>query len=402
MLSPLARRLRVTLVALPLLGSLFLSACDKVDLTAPTDSSITLTTSQTVLPVTGKAEITATVTESAGTPVQNGTMVYFTSTVGVIDPREARTENGRARVTFAGNGTSGTAKIGATSGSAVATEIEIKVGGAAASRVVINVSPTAVPTTGGTVTLLATVTDADGNRLPGVPVSFTSTAGVLANSTVVSDDNGQARTTLTTSAQASVSASAGAAESGSIAITVASALQLTLTAPTGTLTAGTPLSFGVGIVDTNASPARLVTLDFGDGSSQQLGSLSGTTTVAHTYGNAGTYTVTLTAVDQLGQAYSRVAVISVGARAPLIVNVTASPNTPNVQAVVTINVAVQPAATQVQRYEYNFGDGIQTTLASSQTTHFYATAGNKVITVRVVAVDGSSATGRTEINVIQP
>ena len=402
MLSPLARRLRVTLVALPLLGSLFLSACDKVDLTAPTDSSITLTTSQTVLPVTGKAEITATVTESAGTPVQNGTMVYFTSTVGVIDPREARTENGRARVTFAGNGTSGTAKIGATSGSAVATEIEIKVGGAAASRVVLNVSPTAVPTTGGTVTLLATVTDADGNRLPGVPVSFTSTAGVLANSTVVSDDNGQARTTLTTSAQASVSASAGAAESGSIAITVASALQLTLTAPTGTLTAGTPLSFGVGIVDTNASPARLVTLDFGDGSSQQLGSLSGTTTVAHTYGNAGTYTVTLTAVDQLGQAYSRVAVISVGARAPLIVNVTASPNTPNVQAVVTINVAVQPAATQVQRYEYNFGDGIQTTLASSQTTHSYATAGNKVITVRVVAVDGSSATGRTEINVIQP
>ncbi len=402
MLSPLARRLRVTLVALPLLGSLFLSACDKVDLTAPTDSSITLTTSQTVLPVTGKAEITATVTESAGTPVQNGTMVYFMSTVGVIDPREARTENGRARVTFAGNGTSGTAKIGATSGSAVATEIEIKVGGAAASRVVLNVSPTAVPTTGGTVTLLATVTDADGNRLPGVPVSFTSTAGVLANSTVVSDDNGQARTTLTTSAQASVSASAGAAESGSIAITVASALQLTLTAPTGTLTAGTPLSFGVGIVDTNASPARLVTLDFGDGSSQQLGSLSGTTTVAHTYGNAGTYTVTLTAVDQLGQAYSRVAVISVGARAPLIVNVTASPNTPNVQAVVTINVAVQPAATQVQRYEYNFGDGIQTTLASSQTTHFYATAGNKVITVRVVAVDGSSATGRTEINVIQP
>ena len=158
----------------------------------------------------------------------------------------------------------------------------------------------------------------------------------------------------------------------------------------------------MGIVDTNASPARLVTLDFGDGSSQQLGSLSGTTTVAHTYGNAGTYTVTLTAVDQLGQAYSRVAVISVGARAPLIVNVTASPNTPNVQAVVTINVAVQPAATQVQRYEYNFGDGIQTTLASSQTTHFYATAGNKVITVRVVAVDGSSATGRTEINVIQP
>jgi hypothetical protein len=147
---------------------------------------------------------------------------------------------------------------------------------------------------------------------------------------------------------------------------------------------------------------REVALDFGDGDLQQLGALSGSTSVSHTYANAGTYTVTLTATDQAGERVSVSTVVTILPRAPLTVNVTASPTTPNVQAVVNINVSVLPASTQVVRYEYSFGDGFLTTLASSQTTHFYSTAGNKVITVKIVTVDGNSATGRTEINVIQP
>ncbi len=225
-----ARRLPATLRALPFLALLVLSgACDKVDLTAPTQSTITLTTSVTVLPINGRAEITAFVTESAGTPVQNGTSVYFTSTVGVLDPREARTENGKARVAFVANGQSGTAKIGASSGAAVATEIEIKVGGAAASRIVLNVTPGTVPSSGGTVTLVATVTDADGNRLPGVPVTFTSTSGSLGSGSVVSDANGLATTTLTTNRAATVQATAGGVESASLSITVNTPLTVSLT-----------------------------------------------------------------------------------------------------------------------------------------------------------------------------
>jgi len=385
-------------------GSLFAIACDKVDLTAPTQSTITLTTSVTVLPINGTAEVTAVVAEQSGTPVQNGTMVYFTSTVGVIDPREARTENGRARVTFTANGNSGTAKIGATSGSAKATEIEIKVGGAAASRVVLNVTPGTVPSSGGAVTLVATVTDADGNRLPGVPVTFTSTAGTLANGTVVSNANGEATTTLTTNRQATISATAGNVQSTSLTVSVNSPLTLTLTAPTGTtLTAGSPVSFTVGVTaGANSAQVREASIDFGDGSNQQLGALTGSTSVSHTYASQGTYTVTLSATDQSGERTSVATVVTINPKAPLTVNVTATPTTPNVQSVVTINTTVLPATTQVARYEYNFGDGFLTTLSSSQTTHFYSTPGNKVITVRVVAVDGSSATGRTEINVIQP
>ena len=356
-----------------------------------TQSTITLTTNVTVLPINGKAEITAFVTESAGTPVQNGTSVYFTSTVGVIDPREARTEGGKARVAFAASGGSGTAKIGASSGAAKATEIEIKVGSAAATKILLNVSPGTVPSTGGSVSLVATVTDADGNRLAGVPITFTSTAGTLGTGSVVSDANGLATTTLTTNRPATVQASAGTVDSASLSITVNTPLTLSLTAPSGaSSTAGSPVSFNVSVTaSANSAQVREVVLDFGDGDRLQLGALTGATTVSHVYDNAGTYTATLTATDQAGERVSVSTVVSVAPRAPLTVNVTATPTSPIVQGVVSISTTVLPGTAQVVRYEYNFGDGVQTTLASSQTTHVYGTTGHKVITVRVVTVDGT-------------
>ena len=121
-----------TLFAL-LMAVAFLSACDKVPLLAPTESTITLTSSTTVVPVNGSAEITASVTESAGTPVQNGTVVTFTSSFGNIEPNEARTQGGKATVRFVASSQSGTAKVGAFSGAARATEVELLVGGEAGS-----------------------------------------------------------------------------------------------------------------------------------------------------------------------------------------------------------------------------------------------------------------------------
>ena len=119
----------------------FLSACDKVPLLAPTESTITLTSSTTVVPVNGSAEITASVTESAGTPVQNGTVVTFTSSFGTIEPNEARTQGGKATVRFVASSQSGTAKVGAFSGAARATEVELLVGGAAATSIILTANP---------------------------------------------------------------------------------------------------------------------------------------------------------------------------------------------------------------------------------------------------------------------
>ena len=124
---------RLALVAI----SAFAAACDKVPLLAPTESTITLSTNTTTLAANGTAEILATVIEQAGTPVHNGTTVTFTASVGTIEPRDARTENGIARATFRAGTNSGTARVGAFSGAARAEEVEILVGGAAAATVAV-------------------------------------------------------------------------------------------------------------------------------------------------------------------------------------------------------------------------------------------------------------------------
>src|SRR5215218_10466269 len=97
-------------------------ACEKVPLTSPTGSTITLSIDKTAVPIGGTAQLTAVVIEASGTAPQNGTMVTFNSAFGTITPQEAATVGGIARATFTGTG-SGTAMVGAFSGAAKATEV---------------------------------------------------------------------------------------------------------------------------------------------------------------------------------------------------------------------------------------------------------------------------------------
>ena len=71
-----------------------ISACEKVPLLVPTASLVTVSVSRTVLPIDGTAQVVATVTESSGTPVHNGTVVTFMTTLGAVEPSVAPTMNG--------------------------------------------------------------------------------------------------------------------------------------------------------------------------------------------------------------------------------------------------------------------------------------------------------------------
>jgi len=75
--------------------------------------------------------VAAVVTEEAGTPAQNGTTVYFSTTSGTVEPASAQTSGGVARVTFTA-GAAGTAKVTAFSGRAEAgvpaNTVEITIG----------------------------------------------------------------------------------------------------------------------------------------------------------------------------------------------------------------------------------------------------------------------------------
>lgn len=95
------------------------SACESSQLVAPIASSISLLADVTTLPPGGSTEVVAVVIEEAGTPVHDGTVVQFFSTLGTVDPREATTRDGLARATFTAGQTAGTAVITALSGGAV-------------------------------------------------------------------------------------------------------------------------------------------------------------------------------------------------------------------------------------------------------------------------------------------
>src|SRR5262245_57436917 len=71
-------------------------ACDKVPLTAPSGTTITLAMQGNYVGANGYTDLIVTVREFGGAQVQNGTVVTFDTTLGSVDPREVRTSNGEA------------------------------------------------------------------------------------------------------------------------------------------------------------------------------------------------------------------------------------------------------------------------------------------------------------------
>lgn len=391
---------------LSLMAAVLGTGCDKVPLTAPSGASVSLSSSARILPINGSTEITATVIESAGTAVQNGTLVTFTTSIGSLEPSEARTHNGRASVRLLAGNRSGRAVIRAFSGSASNTggeeseEFFIDIGGAAAGRIDLTANPGTVSASGGTVTLTAVVFDVDGNRLPGAPVSFTTTTGNIGAPVVTTDANGQASTTLTTSRTAEVTASAGTSGSeGGVVTDTFSVTALALptvgvTVSTATPTENLPTVFAITAAAGDGTAIRNVTIDFGDGSSQPLGAVT-STSVSHVYSSDGTFVVRVTAEDTNGATQSQSTAVVVQPSAPPLVALAYTPSNPTTDAVVSFTVTITPQGGQtapaVQSVVFDFGDGNRTEPIQSLTrSHIYGAVGSFLARATVRFVDGSS------------
>lgn len=123
------------------------AACDGMPLTAPSGTAITLLAGSNPLPVDGSTDITAVLIEGGtgttgnettllpgvGTPVHNGTVVSFRTTLGRIEPSEVKTENGRATARLVADGRTGTATITAFSGPS-SKSLEVTIGAGLAAR----------------------------------------------------------------------------------------------------------------------------------------------------------------------------------------------------------------------------------------------------------------------------
>ncbi|MBI3490483.1 MAG: Ig-like domain-containing protein, partial [Acidobacteria bacterium] len=306
--------------------------------------------------------------------------------------------------------------------------VKIAIGTAAVGRVVVSASPTLVPALGGSSTITATVLDINGNALSSAPVTFSTTAGTLDPLIVTSDANGVAVTTLKTSTQAVVTASVGAQgttttntgttgttgttagqASGTVTVAVAAAPTLVITPPTTLPTIGLPASFtfAVTVPTTNGSAVKSVSVDWGDGTTQQLGAITGNSVVSHVYHAVNVYTISATLVDGSGNIVTVTSSVTV-IPAALTLTITAPTNPPSagLPASFTIVPGV-PANTgdSVKNVHVDWGDGstaqdLGAISASTVVAHVFKTAGSYTVTGTLTDAAGNTVTVSSFVTVI--
>jgi hypothetical protein len=157
--------------AIAALAVLF-AACDGAYLTAPPESTITLTANPPFVAAHGGVSvITAFVVEPAGTYVPDGTVVRWFTDLGRIDP-ETRTRNGVAQAHFVSDARSGEATITAMSGAVTATLAQpLVVGNTRVAAIRLRAVPSRIIESNST-HVIATVVDDAGNPVPNVDVFF--------------------------------------------------------------------------------------------------------------------------------------------------------------------------------------------------------------------------------------
>jgi hypothetical protein len=427
MLAHTRRRRAALVTATILTAAVAVAACDKVPLLAPTGTVITLFPAASTVPLNGQVEIVATVIENgttaapptngdgtngstspttttsagAGTPVQNGTVVSFTTTIGRIEPAEARTHNGQVRVMFMAGSQSGTATITAFSGGASGRIENLRVGTAAVERVLLSANPQTLGPSGGSSEISARVEDVSGLALSGIPVTFTTDNGLLSTGTSNTDQNGIARTTLTTTRAAKVTANV-AGKTAEVNVGLNPRTGVSITAPTGQIAAGQPATFTVAVsADANVRDVRI---DYGDGRGDSLGALSGSTTVSHIYNESGTYRVVATATDATGFGESVATSLTVLPAQPPAVTITASNTNPSVGETVILTANVSGNTSTILRYEWNFGAGATpatATTTGNRASASWSSTGTKVISVTVFQATGPSGDGQVAV-VVRP
>ncbi len=283
-----------------LLALLFTASCEEGTPVSPVGAILRISANPTRIGTTGSSAITIQVLRSNGNPVNPGTEVRLSTTIGRIDEVVHTDNDGVARATLRGDGRAGTATISAYSGAVDPVTAEVGVG-APAAAIRLTVTPTSIPETGGKLNLLALIRDDQGQPLEGASVNFLTDVGTLQSGGrfLVSDANGQATDALTVTAleiqtvggdsfdvSAEVAGTAGVqTDSFSVGIQRPPRASFSFSINGNT----------VAFTDTSTGSPTSWRWDFGDNntSTQQ--------NPVHTYGVSGNYLVVLTARNAVGE-----------------------------------------------------------------------------------------------------
>jgi hypothetical protein len=385
-----------------------------------------LTAAINALGTNGTTDLIAQVLEASGTPPHSGTLVTFTTTLGTIEPAEARTDvGGRVVVKFHAGTANGTATIVATSGGATTGSdgaVKIAIGTAAVGNVGLTANPNPISANGGVATIIAFVRDVNGNPLVAAPVNFSTSAGSLSNAFVNTDQSGLAQTQLTTSVTATVTATVGVQSTGgtgggggsdtpgtgtgggstsgqasaTVTVNVNPIPTVAIKPPAGTITANSPVTFTYTANPGTNSTAQIreVIVNWGDGETQNLGAASGTDIpIQHRFRNDGTFVVRLTVRDTLGGETAAATSVVVQPEPPLNVTISVSTTPQGLNTIYTFTATVIPATETVVSYIWSIDGSFAQQTSNNQFIRTFPTGEVHTISVLITTSTGRQATG---------
>ena len=268
-------------------------------------SIITLTATPNELTADGvkTSIIRASVMNSQGQVVADGTVVSFTRTLGNLSAATATTISGVATVTLTAGTTAGTSTVTATTADGATDSVNVTFVAGAVNTVTVSATPGTVEADG-TSTIKATATDAYGNRVSGNTVAFTVVNGTLSASSAVTDA-GIATVTYTApdtvpaGGTDTVTATSSNNKTGTVNITVTAVPvgSVTVTAGSSTIVADGADSTVIRATVTNTAGGNVE-----DGTTVSFTTTAGTLSAATSTTVNGVATVTLTSATDLGTA----------------------------------------------------------------------------------------------------
>jgi hypothetical protein len=178
---------------------------------------------------------------------------------------------------------------------------------------------------------------------------------------------------------------------------------VTLTGPTTTPTAGTDTVFTGSVAPAANSGAVIqsVVMDYGDGTTQPLGAITGTTiALHHVYVASGTFTATLTATDSNGGVGKSATSVFVQNATPLAVSLTSSQVSSGGNTTVSFTATViglgNAVASQLPLGVWR-ATGTRLTSNNQRAERIRSVAVRLRCLVTITTSDGRTATGTTVI-----
>ncbi len=191
-----------TLAALLVLVLVAAGGCDKATPVAPAEATLSISANPTRIQPDGTSDITVIARKGDGSPVNEGTEINFSTSLGQIEPLVLTSDRGVATAVLSGRGERGMATVEASSGAAAAVMVDVQIG-ALPTIMTLQATPPQIsqelPLDGQVIQLVATVFDDRGLALENLRVIFETEKGELASGgrVVLTDTEGQAFDTLT-------------------------------------------------------------------------------------------------------------------------------------------------------------------------------------------------------------